>query len=127
MDVTRRYCRNPARYGKERTRTPESCLLHILNEIRSIRRRDMPKQDKFRLEGEDIRERKELQACVVMAIAAEICKLTPGALADGARWADPDAQKAEEARQDSETTYVRAPGQGGQHNPRNPRRDQEGR
>lgn len=122
MDVTRRYCRNPAKHGKERTRTPESCLLHILNEIRSIRRRDMSKQDRFRLEGEDIRERKELQAYVVMAIAAEICKLTPGA-----RWSDPDAQKAEEVRQNSETQYVRAPGQGNQQNPHNPRRDQQGR
>ncbi|KAI9690599.1 MAG: peptide-N4-(N-acetyl-beta- glucosaminyl)asparagine amidase [Bogoriella megaspora] len=111
MDVTRRYCRNPAKYGKERTRTPEPCFLHILNEIRSIRRRDMPKQDKFRLEGEDIRERKELQAYVVMAIAAEICKIMSRD--------DPDAQKAEEARRDGETQYVREP--------QNNRRDQNGR
>ena len=127
MDVTRRYCRNPVKYGGERTRTPEPCLLHILNEIRSLRRRDMPKQDKFRLEGEDIRERKELQAHIVMAIAAEICKLTPASLANSGRWSDPDAQKAEEARQDGETQYVRAPGQGNRRSPHNPRRDQEGR
>jgi peptide-N4-(N-acetyl-beta-glucosaminyl)asparagine amidase len=92
-----------------------------------MRRRDIPKQDKFRLEGEDIRERKELQAYVVMAIAAEICKLTPAELADGSRWADPDAQKAEEARQEGEARYVNAPGQGNRHQPQNDRRDRPGR
>lgn len=127
MDVTRRYCRNPAKYAGDRARTPEPCLLYILNEIRSIRRRDLSKQDKFRLEGEDIREQKELQANVVMAIAAEVCKLMPGATGEGRRFPDPDAQKAEDARQDGETQYVLAPGQDSRQSPHNPRRDQEGR
>lgn len=102
MDVTRRYVRNIAKYSAERTRAPESVLLHIMDEIRALRRQNLTKQDKFRLEGEDMRENRELQQIVVNSIAAEICKIVPGQWAEGARRSDADARKAAEARQNGE-------------------------
>ena len=54
MDVTRRYVRNPTKHGLKRDRTPEAVLLYIMDEIRAKRRSNLSKQDKFRLEGEDM-------------------------------------------------------------------------
>lgn len=121
MDVTRRYVRNPAKHGKERTRAPESVLLHIMDEIRALRRQNLSKQDKFNLEGEDMREDQELRNYIIKGIAAEICKLVPGQT--GVR-GDADAQKAAEARAAAEAERQRARrgGQGDQT-----RRDQDQR
>lgn len=80
MDVTRRYCRNPSKYGLPRRSTDEATLLHILNELKGLRRRDMDKNEKMRLEGEDMAERRELQNYFAMSIAAELIKINPAEL-----------------------------------------------
>ncbi|KAI9726282.1 MAG: peptide-N4-(N-acetyl-beta- glucosaminyl)asparagine amidase [Chrysothrix sp. TS-e1954] len=77
MDVTRRYCRNPGQYGLDRNKVPEPILLHIMDEIRSLRRRNMDKDEKFRLEGEDMRESRELRHYYVSTITDQVAKLKP--------------------------------------------------
>ncbi|KAF2834294.1 hypothetical protein M501DRAFT_990389 [Patellaria atrata CBS 101060] len=127
MDVTRRYVRNPASHALPRNRCPEAVLLHIIDEIRNLRRANLSKQEKFRLKGEDLREDKELRQYVLNTIATEVCKinaediLTPGSATAPNGRVDPDAQKALEGRQSGSTEWVRARGEGGrgssnQHN-----------
>jgi peptide-N4-(N-acetyl-beta-glucosaminyl)asparagine amidase len=84
--------RNFSKHGTERARCPEPVLLHVLDEIRATRRRDMPKPDKFRLKGEDMREDRELSLFVTNSLVKELCR----SLKD--HHPDPDAQKAAEAR-----------------------------
>ena len=137
MDVTRRYCRNPARFGLERTKCPEATLLHIVDEIRNMRRRTVPKDEKFKLEGEDMRETHELRHYYVSTVAAEVAKLmphvrnnaTPSTAPD-----DADAQKARErreayqSRQSGNPEWIAARGEDGVRNdgqpnePRDPSR-----
>jgi peptide-N4-(N-acetyl-beta-glucosaminyl)asparagine amidase len=132
MDVTRRYVRNFSKWGAERSRTPEPVLLWILDEIRATKRKNMSKQDKFRLEGEEMREYRELQGYVASAITAEICKIIPDRFFNGSSAnnrtprPDPDASKAAEARQNSaqaevDRTRIRGPnGARGAPNPQHP-------
>lgn len=94
MDVTRRYVRNPAKHGLPRTKAAEAALLHIMDEIRSMRRRDMNKTDKFRLEGEDMREDREFRQNIIESLAKDIGRMLPG----GSR-ANPDLIKAQEERE----------------------------
>jgi peptide-N4-(N-acetyl-beta-glucosaminyl)asparagine amidase len=120
-DVTRRYVRNFSKHGTERARCPEPVLLHVLDEIRASRRRDMPKPDKFRLKGEDMREDRELGLFVTNSLVKELCR----SLKD--HHPDPDAQKAAEARRAAEANGLRVRGPNGAtgapdpRNPRNPR------
>ena len=97
MDVTRRYVRDPATQALPRTKAPEAVLLHILDEIRIMRRRDMEKKEKFRLEGEDMREDREFRQFIIETLAREIGRLLPGGQPAGS-----DAQKAAERRADAE-------------------------
>ena len=57
----------------------------------------MPKPDKFRLKGEDMREDHELSVYVTNTLVKELCR----SLGDSYRQ-DPDAQKAAEARRAGE-------------------------
>ncbi|EON62524.1 hypothetical protein W97_01747 [Coniosporium apollinis CBS 100218] len=121
-DVTRRYVRNILKYGLERTRVPEAVLHYIIAEIRANRRANMSKQDKFRLQGEDMREERELRYNYITAIAQEICKINPEDILKpgngaGNRRADPDAQKAAEGRQSGEAEWIRRRGEGGRGTP----------
>lgn len=122
MDVTRRYVRNPVKHGKERTRAPESVLLHIMDEIRALRRQNLSKQEKFKLQGEDMKEDEELRQNIIKTIAFEISRLTPDSMTGSER---ADAQKAAEARAAAEAERQRAR-RGGQEDP-NQRRDQDQR
>lgn len=133
-DVTRRYCRNPAKHGLDRTKAPESVLLYIMDEIRHARRRNLNKEDKFRLEGEDMLETRELRHYYVSALTAEVARLIP----TKGRRLDPDAQKALEGRQSGKficppvcrhgantmvlgsAEWRRARGEDGRASPRNP-------
>lgn len=118
MDVTRRYVRNPAEQALPRTKAPEAVLLHIIDEIRALRRRDMDKKEKFRLEGEDMREDREFRQFVIESLAKDIGRLLPG----GTR-TDVDAQKA--AERQAEAQWARARSTGGQNTPQNPRDRQQ--
>jgi peptide-N4-(N-acetyl-beta-glucosaminyl)asparagine amidase len=110
MDVTRRYVRDFTKWGAERARAPEPALLYILDEIRAMKRKNLPKQEKFKLQGEEMREYRELQLIVAQSIAAEICKIIPDDFYNGRPSrpvrSDPDAQKAAEAR--AEAAYAEA-------------------
>ncbi|KAF2205955.1 hypothetical protein GQ43DRAFT_445636 [Delitschia confertaspora ATCC 74209] len=127
-DVTRRYVRDAMKHGLPRTRAPEAVLLFIMNEIRTLRRANMTKQEKFRLEGEDKREDKELRGFIIQNIVSGVTKISTEALANG--WTpgtrmDPDAQKAAEGRTNSsEQVLSREGGRSSpsQHNPDQDRR-----
>lgn len=123
MDVTRRYVRDQAKHAAPRKRAPEAVLLHIMDEIRAVRRKDMSKQDKFRLQGEDLRESKELHGYVISSIAYDICKLKPQDIINGIP-RDAESDKALEGRMSGNQAWIRARneqgrGQSNQHDPRN--------
>jgi peptide-N4-(N-acetyl-beta-glucosaminyl)asparagine amidase len=71
-DVTRRYVRNAAKNGLDRTRCPEEVLLHITNEIRGLRRANMSKEERRKLIVEDDREENEFRESTLRAITAEL-------------------------------------------------------
>ncbi|CAK4029132.1 Hypothetical predicted protein [Lecanosticta acicola] len=99
QDVTRRYVRNPTEHALPRNRCPEGVLMHILGEIRSMRRRDMDKMERFRLNAEDMKEDAELRKLIIEALAFNVSRILPGG--DGAKGSsrsDADAQKAAESR-----------------------------
>jgi len=98
-DVTNRYCRNQTKHSLERNKVPEAVLLFILDEIRSIRRRNKNKEEKFALEGEDAWESRELRHYYVSSLTAEVAKLVAPM---STTKPDPDAQKAAESRQNGE-------------------------
>lgn len=134
MDVTRRYCRNPLKYGLERDKCSEAVLLHILEEIRHMRRSSLPKDEKFKLEGEDMRETRQLRHYYVSAITAEVAMLKPKPK-EIRRKPTPseqaDARKAQEGRnqypprQSGNPEWVAARGEDGKNNEREVRRDQQ--
>ncbi|KAF1933843.1 uncharacterized protein M421DRAFT_37 [Didymella exigua CBS 183.55] len=122
MDVTRRYVRDQNKHAAARNRAPEAVLLHIMDEIRAVRRKDMSKQDKFRLNGEDLREAKELHGYVISSIAHDICRLKPQDIINGTPPQESD--KALEGRMSGNQAWIRARneqgrGQSHQQDPRN--------
>lgn len=119
MDVTRRYVRNSS-HSLERNRAPEAVLLHIMDEIRAMRRSNMSKQDKFRLEGEDMRENRELRNHVITSIAYEVSRMSVQDIISGQSRqprSDPDAQKAAEGRTSGAAEWIRTRGEGGRGTP----------
>lgn len=76
-DVTRRYVRNHAKHGLDRTKAPEEVLIWITDEIRRMRRENMSKDERRRLVIEDEREEQELRGYIAQAIALEVTHLLP--------------------------------------------------
>ncbi|KAF2771140.1 hypothetical protein EJ03DRAFT_349897 [Teratosphaeria nubilosa] len=123
-DVTRRYVRNPTEHGAPRNRCPEGVLTHILRGLTDMRRRDMDKKERFRLNADDMREDAELRKNIIEALAFNISRILPGGdISKGGRDGRPDAeaQKAAEGRQTGDAEWVRARGEAGRNNPNGPR------
>ncbi|KAH0536988.1 peptide-N4-(N-acetyl-beta- glucosaminyl)asparagine amidase [Glutinoglossum americanum] len=112
-DVTRRYVRNPSSNALPRTRCPEEVALWAINEIRRLRRENMPKEDKRRLFKEDEREERELRGFVAQAIAAEVTNMLPGSPSSPTGATLSEDQKR--PRQSGDPEWVRARGEDGRH------------
>lgn len=97
--MTSRYCQNPTKWAAPRAKLTEANLLYIMDEIRSLRRRDRPKPEKLRLEREDTLECQELRHYYVAALIGEVARLLPKGMARGVG-VDADARKAREQAQE---------------------------
>lgn len=79
----------------------------------------MDKKEKFRLEGEEMREAREFRQLIIENIAREIGRLLPGGTRN-----DPDAAKAAEMQADTQWARARSTG-ARSTTPQDPRNQQQ--
>jgi len=126
-DVTRRYVRK-TEHSKPRTRCPEEVLLYITNEIRSLRRSNMLKDERFRLEKEDAVEDRELRGYVISSITQSVVSnFRPGSSTTAHHIAPTTSSSASEdqkvpveqpaGRVSGNQEWINARGEGGQGGP----------
>lgn len=133
-DVTRRYVRK-SEYYNPRNRCPEEVMLYIMQEIKDLRRANMSKDEKFKLEKEDTREDRELRNYVLMPITQAVTELIPspvegssvrgangpGVGNGGGRHNEDTKVPAEQpARQSGSTGWVASRGEDGRRNQQSP-------
>lgn len=106
MDVTSRYVRDPSQYGRKRSRVTESVLLHILDEIRTMRRSKMTDIERAILKSEDKRETEELRGFMISSIARNISKINVTDILNGvsSHRTDRSELKASEVRGEQAST-----------------------
>lgn len=118
--MTRRYVRDSAEHGLDRTRCPEEVLLWITQEIKKMRRENMDKSDQSRLLKEDAREEKELRSYVAKALTAQMVSTMPGAVQGSSKYVSSspaDEVKAPAGRQSGSSGWIDARGENGTNLP----------